>query len=182
MIDIAKTASLTDSPIDVQALFARFTLDTAGDFLFGTSELNTLDLPLPIAGQAKLGPKGTATEGAFGSFSVAFEDAQMYVIQRASSTDMVWMAREFFKDGSAGNRKVIDDFIYPLARKALDAKKQRLAGKEEVQEESFLEHLAASTDGKLPFMLQYPPLTFDRCRGGPRSASEYAACCERHRK
>jgi hypothetical protein len=42
---------------------SRFSMDAAGEFLFGASDLNTLDLPLPIAAQAKMGPKGTLAEG-----------------------------------------------------------------------------------------------------------------------
>lgn len=148
MIDIAKKASLSGSPIDVQALFSRMTMDNAGEFLFGTSDFNTLDLPLPIPGKAKLGPKGTATDGAFGTFAVAFEDAQMHVIKRASATDMLWMAKEFFKDGSSKDREVMDAYLLPLAQKALDANKARLEGKAGVEEVSFLDHLAASVDGE----------------------------------
>lgn len=152
MVDIIKTSSLTDTPVDVQALFGRFTLDTAGEFLFGTSDLNTLDLPLPAAGKAELGPKGTATEGAFGSFAVAFEDAQMHVIKRASATDVFWTAREFFKDKSGGNRKILDEYLFPLAKKAIAESQARQHGKGEALDarESFLENLAASTDGKSP--------------------------------
>lgn len=155
MIDIAKTAASTNTPIDIQALFSRFTLDTAGEFLFGNSDFNTLDLRLPVAGHAKLGPKGAATEGAFGSFSMAMEDAEIHIFKRAFSTDMVWMAKEFFNDSSASNRKVIDEYLFPLVQKALEAKHRRLARKEDMQEGTFLDHLVASTDGKPSLAITY---------------------------
>jgi hypothetical protein len=56
-------------------------MDAAGEFLFGASDLNTLDLPLPIPGQAKMGPKGTMAEGYF------------HVIARASSYTHVFLFR-----------------------------------------------------------------------------------------
>lgn len=44
--------------VDVQDLFARFTIDAAAEFLFGT-QLNSLHAPLPEPGRSKLGPKGS---------------------------------------------------------------------------------------------------------------------------
>ena len=59
--------------MDVQDVFGRFTLDAAGEFLFGTTKLNTLDLPLPCPAEASLGAKGSLLEGVHGDFVNAFE-------------------------------------------------------------------------------------------------------------
>ena len=56
----------------MQDLLARFTIDTAAEFLFGTA-LSTLHAALPIAGKAKMGPKGSAINDEFGTFAWAFE-------------------------------------------------------------------------------------------------------------
>lgn len=57
---------------DAQDLLARFTLDSASEFLFGKC-LNSLAGKLPVAGSAKMGPKGSSTEDEFGTFAWAFE-------------------------------------------------------------------------------------------------------------
>lgn len=57
---------------DAQDLFARFTLDSASEFLFGSC-LNTLHGSIPVAGLAKMGPKGSSIEDEFGTFAWAFE-------------------------------------------------------------------------------------------------------------
>lgn len=141
--------AVSDTPMDVQDLFARFTLDTAGSFLFGTQDFNTLSLPLPQPSRARLGPKGTAPEGDYGSFVVAFEDGQGSVVRRASSSNIVWTVSEFFGDKLAPVRKGLDDYLMPLARKAVDSRKERVRGGLKLEEDaSFLDHLAASTDGQ----------------------------------
>ncbi|CAG8700016.1 15178_t:CDS:2, partial [Acaulospora colombiana] len=76
-----------DVPVlDIQDLLARFTMDSASEFLFGKC-LDTLKGRMPVAGQAKLGTRGSAhanaTEDSFGDFATAFEKAQMVLSNRA---------------------------------------------------------------------------------------------------
>ncbi|KDN35015.1 hypothetical protein RSAG8_11958, partial [Rhizoctonia solani AG-8 WAC10335] len=87
-----------DVACDVQDVFSRFTMDAAGDFLFGASDLNTLDLPLPIAGRAKMGPKGTLAEGGYGNFVSAFEKALILLPIRSRLGKHLWPAAEVFAD------------------------------------------------------------------------------------
>lgn len=152
LINIAKDVADKDVPMDVQDLFAKFTLDTAGEFLFGTSDFNTLDLPLPEAGKSEMGPKGSAIQGTFGSFATAFEEAQIEVVRRAVVTDIVWTMEQLFSDQLVVPQATMDAYLMPVARKALADKTKRREGEEEHQEESFLEHLAASTDGTCHFL------------------------------
>ncbi|KAG8893550.1 hypothetical protein FRB99_001878 [Tulasnella sp. 403] len=140
--------------VDVQEMFARFTLDTAGEFLFGTGDLNTLDLPSPKAGHAVLGQKGAAMGGTYGEFVTGFEEAQIKAARRSAVPPLAWTAKEFFRDTLAGTNKAIDNYLAPLVLRALENKKLGKQG-----EESFLDHLASSTDGP---------------------AAEYAACGARH--
>lgn len=76
VLDVFCTFAAANKAIDVQDVFARFTLDAGGQFLFGTKELHTLDGRLPRAGRAKLGIKGSAPEGSYGGFMRAFDDVQ----------------------------------------------------------------------------------------------------------
>ncbi|KAG9001078.1 hypothetical protein FRB93_012458 [Tulasnella sp. JGI-2019a] len=128
LIVVLKRAIYSGEPIDVQDMFARFTIDTAGEFLFGTSDLNTLDLPFPKASEAVIGPKGIATDTVYGQ-PMPF-----------------WAAREFLVDSQTEMAKVIEGFLEPLAKKAMERKAQVLASGEKMDEESFLDHLALSTD------------------------------------
>lgn len=66
------TFARENAAFDAQDLFARFTLDSASEFLFGNC-LNTLSGSLPIAGRAKMGPKGSSIDDEFGTFAWAFE-------------------------------------------------------------------------------------------------------------
>ncbi|TFY81269.1 hypothetical protein EWM64_g2745 [Hericium alpestre] len=75
-IDIIIDHARDRRAFDAQDLFARFTLDSASEFLFGNC-LHTLQGALPVAGKAKLGPKGSAIDDEFGTFAWAFENAQV---------------------------------------------------------------------------------------------------------
>lgn len=149
MVTLMKRVVGAGEAIDVQDLFARFTLDTGGEFLFGKSDLNTLDLPLPKAGTARLGPKGVATDGMYGGFAQAFEEGQTNTRDRLGKPQFFWMAKEFFTDSQAKMYQVITDYLEPMAKAALDRKEKAEAnrGSDEEDGMSFLDHLARSTDG-----------------------------------
>ncbi|KAG8881394.1 hypothetical protein FRB98_004374 [Tulasnella sp. 332] len=148
LITILRRATPSNEAVDIQDMFARFTMDTAGEFLFGTPDLNTLDLPLPKAEKAILGPKGIATDGIYGGFVLAFEQAQLNLLKRIGQPIPLWTAREFFKDPQTETARTIEAFLEPLAKRALENKAQMAAEETNTkEEESFLDHLARSTDG-----------------------------------
>ncbi|KZS95288.1 cytochrome P450 [Sistotremastrum niveocremeum HHB9708] len=136
------------TPVDIQELLSRFTLDAGGSFLFGT-ELNTLSHPLPIPGHSSLGPKGSTSPGSFGSFATSFEAAQQLCTRR-SRLGVIWPLLEFFHDKSSKDVRVIKEFLDPLVEGALEVKR----GREEKglplerEEGSFLEYMVAGTDDK----------------------------------
>src|ERR1700745_4103381 len=68
-----------DEPVDMQDIYLRYTMDTACGFLFGVPDLNTLGMPLPKAGRARLGSKGSASESIYGGFAEAVEQVQVTV-------------------------------------------------------------------------------------------------------
>ncbi|KAF8331983.1 uncharacterized protein EI90DRAFT_2919015 [Cantharellus anzutake] len=128
--------------IDVQDLFRRFTMDAAGEFLFGSKDFNTLDRPLPVP--SSVGLKANATEldqGPYGELVLAFDKLQEIIAIRSISGRW-WAIREFWKDETVGYNKVVDRFVLPLVHKALNNKKLRGGKKCDVQDGNFVDHLA----------------------------------------
>ncbi|KAG8903345.1 hypothetical protein FRB99_003407 [Tulasnella sp. 403] len=143
MVNIMTHFARRGEAVDVQDLFGRFTFDTAGEFLIGADDLNTLDDPLPRAGCAKLGPMGTAIEGQHGRFATAFKDAQVELVTRAFTPLIYWTAAEFFGDRQVEPIREIDAYLLPMVKEALRKKREvRITD----GEETFLEHLVGSTD------------------------------------
>ncbi|KAG8999414.1 hypothetical protein FRB94_006194 [Tulasnella sp. JGI-2019a] len=143
MLAVLKRKTAAGEAVDVQDIFSRFTMDTAGEFLFGTSDLHTLDLPFPKASEAVLGPKGIATDGIYGGFVKAFEQGQVNTRKRLGQPFPAWTAREFFNYSQSETAKGIRDFLEPLVRNATQRRRQSEA---KAEEGSFLDHLADSTD------------------------------------
>jgi hypothetical protein len=115
-------------------------------FLFGVADLNTLDLPLPRPGLARMGPKGSAPEGAgFGSFVNAFEALQVVIPPRGPRGNL-WPLWELFNNVATDSNRAIDDYIGPIVRNALDSKLMRGEKKIGHEEGSLLDHLADMTD------------------------------------
>ena len=77
-LDLMLTFAQEGVAFDAQDLFARFTLDSASEFLFGNC-LDTLHGKLPVAGYSKMGPKGSSIEDEFGTFAWAFEVSSRYL-------------------------------------------------------------------------------------------------------
>lgn len=141
----------TGTPCDAQDFYARFTLDTASEFLFGEN-LDTLHGTLPIPGEAKMGPKGSATEDTFGSFAQAFEKAQVIITQRAR-LGYFWPLAELKRDKIAQPAEITKKWLDPIVQRALEEKaRTRRAGvSSPIGDRTFLEHLADSTEGPCIF-------------------------------
>lgn len=87
-------------------------MDAAGEFLFGSTDLNTLDMELPIAGKALVGPRGSAVIGKeYGGFLYAFEDAQVLIPLRGRLGPHFWPLLEIKGDKNKVNRDQIDQWI-----------------------------------------------------------------------
>ena len=132
---------------DAQDLFARFTLDSASEFLFGQN-LDTLSLARPEPGKAKMGPKGSATNDEFGSFAQGFELAQCVVTQRAR-LGYFWPFAELRKNKIKEACNITKKWLDPLVKRAIEEKAdaKRSGIEAPVSERTFMEHLAQSTDG-----------------------------------
>lgn len=132
-------------PLDVQDLFGRFVLDAASEFLFGKN-LDTLSGTLPLAGEAKLGPKGSLAEDSWGSFAAAFEMAQLNITNRAR-LGSIWPLFELFKDKNEKHCQVIRQWLYSLVQHAVDerAEMEKAGNLKYTYEKSFLHHLVQNT-------------------------------------
>ncbi|KAK7018487.1 cytochrome P450 monooxygenase CYP63 [Favolaschia claudopus] len=141
-------SSLTSSgqPCEVQDLYSRFTLDAASEFLFGT-DLETLSGSLPVAGKTTMGPKGSATDDSWGAFAKAFEMAQQIVTDRGR-IGYLWPLFELFKDKNEDNAAVIQAWLDPLVRRAIEDKRaaEKAGINSPVADKTFMQHLADSTD------------------------------------
>ncbi|KAK7443501.1 hypothetical protein VKT23_015674 [Stygiomarasmius scandens] len=146
-LDIISNLGATSQAFDAQDLFSRFTLDAASEALFGEN-LDTLSASLPIAGQARMGPKGSATEDGWGSFANAFEMAQQVATQRARLGPWLWPMLEFWQDKNVKNVEVIHEWLDPLVQGAIYSKKKMMESgiTSPIGEKTFLQHLADSTD------------------------------------
>ncbi|THH16082.1 hypothetical protein EW146_g4497 [Bondarzewia mesenterica] len=128
---------------DAQDLFGRFTLDTSSEFLFGNC-LNTLDGALPVAGRAKMGPKGSSIDDEFGTFAWAFEDLQVQTSRR-SIVGKLWPLLELFNDKTVESNKVVHGYLKGVVGRAFKAKMESNAEKTSV-DRTFLDHLVENTD------------------------------------
>lgn len=134
-------------PCDVQDLYARFTLDSASEFLFGHN-LDTLSAALPEPGATQSGMKGSPTGDAFGSFTQAFEEAQVVVTRRAR-LGYFWPLVEMFGNRIKRPAQTTKRWLDPIVQGALAEKaKVRSSGvRHTVEDSTLLAHLADSTEG-----------------------------------
>ncbi|KAF8313151.1 cytochrome P450 [Cantharellus anzutake] len=134
--------------IDIQDIFSRFTMDAAGEFFFGSTTFNTLDLPLPPPNKkSKLGPKGTEPEGSYGSFAYPFEKLQeITLIRNLRGPLKVWGLMEFWKDETKIHRLAVDAFIDPLIEDALKEKRKRGMKQRDPDEGNLVDHLVDMTN------------------------------------
>ncbi|KAH9836723.1 cytochrome P450 monooxygenase CYP63 [Rhodofomes roseus] len=121
-LSILSSSASAHEPIDIQDLFARFTLDAASSFLLGTSP-DALGSPRPVPYKASIGSKGAATEGQLGTFLYSFEEIQVTISLR-------WRLNTFFPlyeikgDHTLPHVDVITKWVKPIVEEAL-ARKQR---------------------------------------------------------
>ncbi|KAF8308485.1 cytochrome P450 monooxygenase CYP63 [Clavulina sp. PMI_390] len=155
VVDILRKRAEDGESIDVQDLFGRFTLDAAGEFLFGVSDFDTLDAPLPRPGQATMGAKGSSVtesqRNAYTDFVNAFEWFQVAIAPR-SSRGILWPLWEWSKNVADEPNEVITSWVRPLVERALENKKNREKAGDASEEKmgtdegSLLEHIAESTE------------------------------------
>jgi hypothetical protein len=123
-----------------QDAVARFTLDSATEFMFGKDVCSTaagLPYPDPESNPHSFNNHPSNT------FVRSFDKGQEIAAQRARFGPM-WRLLEFWKDEIQPTRKVLNDYVDPILADAI-AKKR--AGVTEKDEETLLGHLVQFTEG-----------------------------------
>lgn len=143
--------------VDVQDVFARFTLDAATESLFGSCVHSLRDaLPYP----SSMSPRTTnAPCSQAVRFARAFAEAQLAVLRRVHMGSL-WPLFEMFEDKTTAPMAVIDAHLEPFVAEALSKKKgsapTTLESKtgEVNDSDTFLDHLVRLTDGNASVLLE----------------------------
>ncbi|CAE6421427.1 unnamed protein product [Rhizoctonia solani] len=126
--------------VDFQDLVGRFTLDSATEFLFGSST-HSLDAPLPRPNEPPADESAT--------FAAAFGRAQELLMGRFVMGSF-WPWFELFNDKTEGSMKVINAFTNPILEAKLKEKREgSLSLKEKgasSEGETLLDHLVGFSD------------------------------------
>lgn len=133
---------------------ARFTIDSATDFLFGTC-VNALSAGLPYAYNVRditlesRSARGTRAV----EFSRAFLEAQEKISNR-ERLGKVWPLFEILHDSTAESMKVVNAYLEPIIQEALSKHKFKPVGggkTEKIAEDAtLLDHLVDQTQGTGP--------------------------------
>ncbi|EJF62806.1 cytochrome P450 monooxygenase pc-3 [Dichomitus squalens LYAD-421 SS1] len=134
---------------DFQELIARFTLDSATEFLFGNC-VHSLHSPMPY-------PKGMSPYNIVDEpksikekFPHAFAMAQRIVSERPR-VGWLWPLKELFKSRTDEHMAIVDAFLEPLLQEAIRKKEERekagasLDDKESQDDETLLDNLVKQT-------------------------------------
>lgn len=146
-----QVASYTsDDPL--QDLISRFTLDSATEFLFG-KDVRSLHAGLPFPPTSGLSKSDLGVPNPADAFAKSFLEAQNLSATRGRYTS-AWAIFEIFQDKVAVPMKVIDDFIQPILKDALEKQAEKKAQgvelgneKQVADDETLLGHLVNLTDG-----------------------------------
>jgi cytochrome P450 len=143
---ILSSLASSNQPCDAQDLYARFTLDTASEFLFGRN-LDTLSSSLPVPNSGVMGAKGSSTSDSWGSFTQAFEEIQL-IITRRRQLGNTWPLFELLGDRTMPHVMNIRKFLDPIVERVLlDKQTSEKAGTDvPIDQRTFLQHLADSTE------------------------------------
>ena len=137
----------TDHNVVTQDLMARFTLDSATEFLFGSC-VDSLTAGLPY-------PHNVAPPPSFidsNAFAKALLEAQTVVAIRERAGP-IWPLEEIWKDKTQKPMQVVDGYVEPIIQEALarmtPGKFDRKVASEHFEEgETLLDHLVQVTEGR----------------------------------
>uniref|UniRef100_A0A8H7XXV3 Cytochrome P450 n=1 Tax=Psilocybe cubensis TaxID=181762 RepID=A0A8H7XXV3_PSICU len=132
-------------PVDFQDLVARFTLDSATEFLFG-NDVGSLSGGLPYPYYIKSGVANTDVVPHLSSrFVGALAEAQM-ITARRMGLGVHWPLMEFWHDKLKGPMRVVHEFIDPIVAEAISRKRASVGHVREKDDETLLENLVNSTE------------------------------------
>ncbi|KAJ7499680.1 cytochrome P450 monooxygenase pc-2 [Mycena latifolia] len=134
-------------PIDFQDMIARFTLDSATEFLLGQS-VDSMAAGLSYPESSPLANLPSVLNRPSNTYVNSFVRSQMVTMERVPF-GAAWPLKEFWKDRVKPHRKVIDEFVEPILNEELEKKtREHGGGKGDEEEETFLSHLVQATDNK----------------------------------
>ena len=144
--------------VDFQDAVARFTLDSATEFLFGNC-VNSAEAGLPYPENHHLYGSDVSRISTPERFARAFGDAQWDIATRLR-TGFVWPLREFSGDRTKKPMEIVNAYLDPILAEALRKKKASQGSgpvypgereKKEITEDvTLLDHLVKQTEGKKP--------------------------------
>ncbi|KAG1847196.1 cytochrome P450 [Suillus subalutaceus] len=117
-IALAKERFRAGLAVDFQDLISRFTLDSASEFLFGHC-IDSLSAGLPYPHNATESTNTNQGDNAAAAFAYAFSQAQQGINRRVS-TGQTWPLTEILADSTAQHMKVVDAFLDPILKDALE--------------------------------------------------------------
>jgi hypothetical protein len=129
----------------------RFTLDSATEFLFGSC-VDSLSSDLPYSHNVNTPESRGRVTKAADDFANAFAKAQYYISERECSGP-VWPLYEIFKDKTDESMKIVNAYIDPIIKDAVDKQcKAAHHGMDNTEElgddETLLDHLVKITSGE----------------------------------
>ncbi|KAK0202806.1 cytochrome P450 [Desarmillaria ectypa] len=143
-----KTRLREGYPVNFQDVVARFTLDSATEYLFG-KDVNSMSAGLPYPAGSPLADHPHFVNHPSNAFVKAFAKGQEQSAVRLQG-GRTWPLREFWADAVKPSRKVVDEFVQPMLAEALEKKARgvRISSSEKAIGEnvSLLDSLVENTD------------------------------------
>ncbi|KAJ3521221.1 hypothetical protein NMY22_g12406 [Coprinellus aureogranulatus] len=136
-------------PVDIQDLAARFTMDSATEFLFA-KDVRSLGAGLPYPHYSPLAQSSQNSDHPSNRFARAFDEAQGLMSTRTRK-GMNWRLYEFWRDEVEVRMRVINGFLDPIIEAAIQRNAGRIGEKEGMVDShadddvSLLDHLARHT-------------------------------------
>ncbi|KAH9478505.1 Cytochrome P450 monooxygenase 75 [Psilocybe cubensis] len=145
-LTLAKDRLAEGYSIDVQDLIARFTLDSASEFLFGKN-VESLSAGLPYHQSVSKKNSSEFFDHPSNQFVKAFSSGLLRIASRLTMGEE-WPLAEFMGDKIKPFREVMDDFVEPMMKAALAKREQDILlknGQSEKEELNLLSHLVNHT-------------------------------------
>ncbi|KAL1713598.1 cytochrome P450 [Schizophyllum commune] len=153
IIGQAKARLAQGLPIDFQDMVARFTLDSATEFLFGHDvDSAGAGLPYPPGSPLALADPQQFREHPSNRFVDAFTEGQNLLALRTRGGATAWRLYEFWRDRVAPKRRVVDEFVRSIlddpAFAARDVEARVEAAGKPGENDTLLHHLLNHTQDK----------------------------------
>ncbi len=161
-----------------QDVVARFTFDSATEFLFG-KDVESIAAGLPYPAESPLANHPNFVNHPSNLFIRAFSRGLELIAGRVQGGG-TWPLLELWKDNVQPHREAVDRFIQPILTEALDNKSKGIKTESNEENMSLLDLLVKSTDGKshpMRWCLAYDSI---RRESDPRRACQYSSCRKRY--